>query len=365
MALVLLNDLLAFPLLTPSFVFYIAYLSKIKLKPWIIDFVVAAGFPLNIVTFSISQMVDGLLFNIVSFLHNPLSYMMIIVGILSRKIVDREFDSLGVQIEDARYENVLSLFTAAMPLLFYSLLGSTSPKIYIGMPAIGLATWLVWDMLTTRLVKIYVFKNIRGEKEEWMEVVRLEDRLRWREYKPHYVNMLLNSFTLTLMTYSIVVFALQIIPVIDITTIEGLVEVVRYSWILLILLSILVGPSQWLFDALDLRVYDKRLKILEKASPFKYLDEFADLFAFLGFILTIRDISYRITGGVNPLDPSAIYFASQTALFIFLLYWLSMLTSSLLATLLYYRLSITRHIPEILHELNPKRIEDVIEEKSQ
>ncbi|RLE73205.1 MAG: hypothetical protein DRJ37_00925, partial [Thermoprotei archaeon] len=273
-------------------------------------------------------------------------------------------DSLGVQIEDARYENFLSLLTAAMPLLFYALLGSTSPKIYIGMPAIGLATWLVWDMLTTRLVKIYVFKNIRGEKETWMEVVRLEDRLRWREYKPHYVNMLLNSFTLTLMTYSIVVFALQIVPVIDITTIEGLAEVVHYSWILLILLSILVGPSQWLFNVLDLRIYDKRLKILEKASPLKYLDEFADVFAFLGFILTIRDISYKATGGGNPLTPSTIYFASQTALFIFLLYWLSMLTSSLLATLLYYRLSMAKHVSEILYELNPRRLEDVIEEKS-
>lgn len=367
MAIIILDDLLALPLIAVSLVFYLAYISKVRLKPWLIDVATAIGFLLNIVIFFLlKQIGSGPLFDILYYLRYPFSYALILVGIFSRKLIDKEIDSLNIEVEHTRYENLLAAITILVPLLFFASYGSTSLRIYIGMPTIGLATWLIWDIFSTKLVKIYVFKNLSGRKEEWMEVVRLEDKVKERGLRPHFIDMLLDSFTLTLLTYSIIVLGLELVPVVEVDTasVEGLANTVQYSWILLILLSILVGPSQWLFDALDLRIYNKKVMIVEKASPFRYLDEFIDVFALLGFLLTIRNVSYKVTGGKNMFGFSKIYFASQTALFLFILYWLSMLTPSLLATLLYYKFSITRHVSEVLRELKPRSIEEIIGEKA-
>ncbi len=350
--LVYLDDILFLPLLVLGIIFLFSTFSKLILKPWLIDIIVVIGFSAFILTIYLVQNAS-LQYTILYMYVRSISYFLIIGGVLSRKMVDEEIERLNAQINDTKGSYLLAFITVLISLSYFF---SLPLRILLSTISVGIITWLVWDVYTPRITLSYIFKNIKGRKEDWMEVIQIKDRLNWRELKPHYVNLLLKSFTPILMSFSILAFTGEIFPFLDIemNTVEGIAKSIKYSLMLITIFSIFVSSTQWLFDVLDLRIYDKREKIVEKASIIGYLDSFIDVFALISFLITMYRVASTQVEKVTGV--ALVYYSITSTFFLFLLYWIILLPTSMLATLLYFVFSMKKHINIILRLLNPRRI---------
>ncbi|RLE69291.1 MAG: hypothetical protein DRJ43_04190, partial [Thermoprotei archaeon] len=169
--LVQLSDTVAIPLIVVGAILLVSTAAKYSLRPWLTDFIVAAGFALNLAYWAIARTWGGLLYTPeyhlwleAATLISHSSYVMILVGIAARKMIDRELRLLNVKVMYNRFSTQLALLTALIPpLTFIMLPGGWNLRIaylsLLGWPAVGLATWAIWDLTAERVFRIYLFKN--------------------------------------------------------------------------------------------------------------------------------------------------------------------------------------------------------------
>jgi len=346
--LVYADEALFLPLTLFGALTIISAYAKLSLRPWIIDIVVVFGFLCFVLTLYI---IFGYLpKSTYIYAHfRTASYILTIGGILCRKMIDREVNILNMQIDDTKFSYSLAMLTI---LLSISYLSSLPLAVILSSLSAGIITWIIWDTYTPRITRIYIFKNWRGEKGEWMEVVQIGDKMNWRELRPHYTNLLLKSFTPILMAFSLLTFADEILPLgLEISTIEGMAKSIKYSLGLIMVFSIFVSSTQWLFDVLDLRIFDKRENVLEKVGIISYLDSFIDVFALIGFLITLYNVAAREVEGATGV--AAVYYSISSTVFVLFLYWITLLATSLTATLLYFKFSIRKHVNKVLREIGP------------
>ncbi len=269
----------------------------------------------------------------------------------------REARILNVKPPLSRAPLALSLSTALLLELVFATGGAFSPlaleRALLGLTALGVATWLTWHFYAPRVFEAYLNRSA-GE-----EAVMLDTGVSREELGYQFTEMLLRSFTLVLMVFSIVILGVQVFaPQLSLSSVPDLVKVAKYSLAAEVLLGVFGPPAYWLSDALDLRVLDRASMTLEKAAPIEALDSMVDAFALLGFLLTLRDATLAIT---PPQESPAVYVPVAVFNSILLLFYFTVITlpPALIATALYHKYSFKRHVEHILSRVKPTPLHEL------
>jgi len=267
----------------------------------------------------------------------------------------REARLLNIDVVKSRWPFASSLAAATLMSLVFAAGAPSALGVVEALAAaytVGVAAWLLWHFYAPSVFKAYLGLSSTEE------AVMVDRGLTREETGYAFTDILLRASTLALMAFSILVFGAQLFdPQLDLSSMGTLVLLAKYSLAAEVLLGVFGPPAYWLFEALDLRVLDRASATLEKASPIGFLDSMVDLFAALGFLLTIRDVTLSIT----PPDAAPALYA-PLAFFnaILLLYYYAsiVLPPALVATALYHKYSFEKQARWLLDEIRPRRLEE-------
>ncbi len=327
------------------------------LKPWVIELLVPAGAALtlleHVLLFTLHIEVPAL----IGIFKAGIAVMA--AGVAAWLMAKGEAVLLNRDVELSRSPLALSL---AMALLLELVMASgsafnpaTVERSVLGLTALGVTVWLTWHFYAPRVFKLYLGSSAGGD------AVMLDTGVTREELGYQFTTILLRALMLVLMVFSIVVFALQLAaPQIDLSSVGSLIAVAKYSLTAEVLIGVFGPPAYWLSDALDLRVFNRTRLTLEKAAPIDMLDNMVDIFALLGFLLTLRDVTLAITpADANP----ALYLPVALFNSILLLYYYVAVTlpPALIATALYHRYSFRGQLNALLSELRPLRLDALAE----
>jgi len=323
------------------------------LKPWLIEFIFIAGVLLTLVehllVFTLRLDTPALVYLFKA------GVALMAASTASWLMAKRESRLLNVAVVESRWPLALSLATAATMALVFAASSGSAIHVFEALAAaftVGAATWLLWHFYAPGIFRLYLGLS-------HTEAAVMVDRgLTGEETSFSFTEILLRAFMLVLMVFSILVLGAQLFePQLDLSSIETLVLLAKYSLAAEVLLGVLGPPAYWLFEALDLRILDKVSATLERASPIGFLDNMIDVFALLGFLSTIRDITLSLT----PPDASpALYVPTAFFNALLLLYYYAaiVLPPALIATALYYRYSFRRQAQWLLEEIKPMGLDE-------
>ncbi|RLE61000.1 MAG: hypothetical protein DRJ35_01725 [Thermoprotei archaeon] len=351
-------------LLLEDWGFYLAcfgftvYLSAIAMKnrrPWIIEFFFLIGVALI--------MLEHFLMFVFNFSSPYLVYLfkagfiVAVSSIFSMIIAQQENTILNRRLTLSLHPYAtaaitVGLFEATMALGGGFGLGAIE-RWFLGLTTVGLSVWLVWHVLAPRVLLLYLGRTKGVEIMTPGEPIERESLL-------FFVELLSKSFMLVLMVFSIMVLGIQIVlPGFDLSKMENLILVARYSLVFEILIGVIGPPVYWLFDELDFRFYNWNESVVEKRHPVEALDNLIDAFSLISLLLAIRDVAMSTTPATeNP----AVYLTLITFNLFLLLYYFVAITMppALIATALYYRYSFHRQKIYIVEIIQPKKFQKIV-----
>ena len=219
---------------------------------------------------------------------------------------------------------------------------------YIGLTTLGVTVWLAWHFFAVKVFKLYL---------KWSGKGRLYSTGKPDISKPKSMFSLMSeAFMLVLMVFSIIVLGVQVFaPQIDLSRFQDLVLVAKLSLVAEAAVGVFGPPAYMLFEALDLRRLDALELIVEKVHPVDYLDSMIDVFALIGFLLTMRDVTLSYTASAQA-EPSIVLYTLITLLF----YYLAItLPPALLATTMYHRYSYAGQAAYLYEKLRPREVQEI------
>lgn len=182
---------------------------------------------------------------------------------------------------------------------------------------VGIGTWLVWHFLTPLVMKL----EIRGVKED--EIV-----IKFSDFKGPRDEDILRWITILIaFSYGIASIIATFYHVLEPSEIEQTLEIIIYSHVVMLALSIFAVPVKWLLDSYGLRLVDPKTLKMEPMEKIALVEETSTA---LFLISIFTDIYEQLPNFSQAITLTYTMF-------------LTILPSATIAVSLYYFSSIRRH----------------------
>ena len=350
------------PMMITGLILIVATYFRNSLKFWRIDYITALGIALFTVNdYLITAIPDENLPTLIDALITFSFLYVTVGGIIAKKLLQRELKLLNIKIQASKNTFKASLI-ATIALLAFFIQGSVYITFLV--LACSIVTWLIWHFTATRITRIHVYRNLKGENDGSKLILKIDERENVEDVG--FTEVLFKASILTLFSFSFLSFLSQFIPILptEFSEFMNAYTLIMYtSYTVIVLFSPLFAPPSWLLDTLNLRVYDRKKETIKKAQIIETLESFKDIFATLGLIMLAYQLSQSIMeqtlkelGLTTVTTMEQVYMITYTTILMISYMLIPVMTPAILTTALYYKTTYRKHLQKLKNILKPLKI---------